>query len=275
MHCDGMLPSGTMRMSLKRFQDAGCIDGKEDFVRELEPERRIRSIGSCMDDSDVDFDYGEVEDRDGHKGLVDGDGVQLKPWLNHGALASALSYWNSDEVSALEDAKFVWTTRYVRCLEVLRNWKQHGSSFVGLLTSLKPDAALNVFYDVETLSGAISQTHLMLLYASLLRTLIKRMRGLNAMDVLEKMIWNSTRYADIYWIDAIIVRAYCKRERAALDLRVYEDMKSSIPDSATKALLVKSLWKEGKLREAAYVEEISEEVNDKQLPIALPGHLWT
>ncbi|KAF5181678.1 hypothetical protein FRX31_028734, partial [Thalictrum thalictroides] len=52
MHCDGMLPSGTMRMSFKRFQDAGCIDGIEDFVRELEPERRIRSIGSCMGDSD-------------------------------------------------------------------------------------------------------------------------------------------------------------------------------------------------------------------------------
>ncbi|KAF5192917.1 Pentatricopeptide repeat-containing protein [Thalictrum thalictroides] len=175
--------------------------------------------------------------------------------------------------------------------------------------SKKPDAALNVFYDVETISGAISQTHLMLLYSSLLRTLIKCKRGSNAMDLLEEMILSGihpdmqtfTGLMQYFALDGdlrtvqklfgmvrqsgvdpdaymfqIIVRAYCKRERAALGLRVYEDMRNSnlIPDSATKALLVKSLWKEGKLREAAYVEEISEEVNDK-LPIALPGHLWT
>ncbi|KAF5186281.1 Pentatricopeptide repeat-containing protein [Thalictrum thalictroides] len=108
------------------------------------------------------------------------------------------------------------------------------------------------------------------------------MRGLNAMDVLEKMIWNSTKYADIYWIDAVFCargrledskKLYGMVEQSGVDPDAY--MKSSIPDSATKALLVKSLWKEGKLREAAYVEEISEEVNNKQLPIALPGHLWT
>lgn len=48
----------------------------------------------------------------------------------------------------------------------------------------------------------------------------------------------------------------------------------SIPDSATKELLVKSLWKEGRRREAAAVEESCEEVN-VVLPLALPGHVWT
>ncbi|KAK6128654.1 hypothetical protein DH2020_037612 [Rehmannia glutinosa] len=47
-----------------------------------------------------------------------------------------------------------------------------------------------------------------------------------------------------------------------------------MPDFATKQLLVKSLWKEGKLREAAQVEEISEE-NGDNIPLALPGHLYT
>ncbi|PIA52497.1 hypothetical protein AQUCO_01000400v1 [Aquilegia coerulea] len=346
MRCDGLLPSGSMRMCLKGLQDAGCVEGIEDFVSGLEPDRRIRSIGS-------------LEDRDG-------DGVQLKPWLNHGALANALSDWNADEVSALEDAKFVWTTRLV--CKMLRSFKKvetawkffcwvayqpgefthdvytisrmiailarHGQDelvdqliskvkreriqlsfstvrliidFYGI--SKKPDAALKVFYDVETISGAISQTHLMLLYSSLLRTLIKCKRGLNAMDLVEEMIlsginpdmqtftglmqyfalegdlrtvqklFGMVRQSGVdpdAYMFQIIIRAYCKRERAVLALRIYEDMRNSslIPDSTTKALLVKSLWKEGKLREAAYVEEISEEVNDK-LPLALPGHLWT
>ncbi|KAJ8645719.1 hypothetical protein MRB53_007467 [Persea americana] len=73
----------------------------------------------------------------------------------------------------------------------------------------------------------------------------------------------------------MLIRAYCKRERAALALRVFEDMRGADlwPNAATKALLVKSLWKEGKLREAAAVEEKGEEVRDL-LPVALPGHVW-
>ncbi|GMG98874.1 hypothetical protein Nepgr_000714 [Nepenthes gracilis] len=74
----------------------------------------------------------------------------------------------------------------------------------------------------------------------------------------------------------ILIHAYCKCERAALALRLFEEMRNSslLPDLATKSLLVKSLWKEGKLREAAIVEENCEEINDI-LPLALPGHLFT
>ena len=49
---------------------------------------------------------------------------------------------------------------------------------------------------------------------------------------------------------------------------------SLIPDAITKELLVRSLWKEGKLREAAAVEERTEEISNV-LPSALPGNLYT
>ncbi|KAK9284425.1 hypothetical protein L1049_023597 [Liquidambar formosana] len=47
-----------------------------------------------------------------------------------------------------------------------------------------------------------------------------------------------------------------------------------MPDADTKNLLVKSLWKEGKRREAAAVEERCEDINDS-LAVALCGHIWT
>ncbi|CAD6239871.1 unnamed protein product [Miscanthus lutarioriparius] len=46
------------------------------------------------------------------------------------------------------------------------------------------------------------------------------------------------------------------------------------PDAPTKALLVKSLWREGKLREAALVEERCEEVAGG-LPESSLGLVWT
>ena len=46
-----------------------------------------------------------------------------------------------------------------------------------------------------------------------------------------------------------------------------------IPDSATKALLVKSLWKEGRLREASTVQEECKETDDI-LPLPSSSQLF-
>ncbi|RZC45507.1 hypothetical protein C5167_038463 [Papaver somniferum] len=72
----------------------------------------------------------------------------------------------------------------------------------------------------------------------------------------------------------IVIRAYCNNGAATSALRVFEDMMSMnlIPDVATKGLLVKSLWKEGKRREAAIVQEKKEKTNDIH---QLEGHVWT
>ncbi|OVA04567.1 Pentatricopeptide repeat [Macleaya cordata] len=362
MKKDGILPGHSMRISLNCMRDAGYLEETEDFVSELLPDERIGSVGFAVDNSD---DEDEIEDE-GDGSEIDGNGVQLKPWLDPSALASALSDWNPNEVSALEDAKFVWTTRLV--CKVLRSFKKaetawkffwwvayqpgdfthdvhtvsrmiailarHGHvelldqliskvkregiqlsfstvrliiDFYGI--SKKPDAALKVFGDVESITGPISKSNLMLLYSSLFRMLVKCKRGLDAMDLLEEMILSeilpdiqtftglmqhfalegdlrtvqrlfgmvrqSGLDPDAYMF-RILIRAYCKSERAALALRVFEDMRNLdlMPDAATKALLVKSLWKEGRLREAAAVEEKTEEIND-MLQLALPGHVWT
>lgn len=49
-----------------------------------------------------------------------------------------------------------------------------------------------------------------------------------------------------------LVRVYCKQERVTLVLRVFDEMRGAgiTLDAPTKALLVRSLWREGKLREA-------------------------
>ncbi|XP_031270782.1 pentatricopeptide repeat-containing protein At5g66631 [Pistacia vera] len=175
--------------------------------------------------------------------------------------------------------------------------------------SKKADAALKVFYDDRTLCGPVSKFNLMLLYSSLLRTLTKCKRNSDAINVLEEMIlsgvcpdiqtfsglmYHFALQGDIKTVqklftmvrqsgvepDAymykVLIQAYCKCERAALAYRVFEDLSNSnlTPDAATKELLVKSLWKEGKRKEAAFVEERCEEINDV-LPLALRGHIWT
>ncbi|KAJ0901455.1 putative tetratricopeptide-like helical domain superfamily [Helianthus annuus] len=62
----------------------------------------------------------------------------------------------------------------------------------------------------------------------------------------------------------VLITAYCNSNRAVLAFRAIEDMKTFNRklDVSTKRLLVKSLWKEGKFREAADVEETSAETND-------------
>ncbi|CAL4978082.1 unnamed protein product [Urochloa decumbens] len=179
--------------------------------------------------------------------------------------------------------------------------------FYGL--SKKADAAARVFREGESICGPISRDNLALLCSSLLRTMAKCRRGLDAMDLLEEMMVRGVlpdlqtfsglmehmasagdlkgvhrllglvRQCELRpdgYMYSVLVRAYCKRERAALALRVFDEMRAAgvAPDAPTKALLVKSLWREGKLREAAVVEERCEDVAGG-LPEASPGHVWT
>jgi pentatricopeptide repeat protein len=179
--------------------------------------------------------------------------------------------------------------------------------FYGL--SKKADAAARVFRDAESVCGPVSRANLALLCSSLLRTMAKCRRGLDAMELLEEMMARDVlpdlqtfsglmehlasagdlkgvhrllglvRQCELRpdgYMYSVLVRAYCKRERAALALKVFDEMRAAgiAPDAPTKALLVKSLWREGKLREAALVEERCEEVAGG-LPEASPGHVWT
>lgn len=175
--------------------------------------------------------------------------------------------------------------------------------------SKNADAALKVFNYDRILCGPISKSNMMLLYSSLIRALTKCGRSSDALDMLDEMFLNGicpdiqtfsglmhhfSHLGDIKTVqklfamvrqsgletDAylfkVLIQGYCKSKRAALAWRLFEDMKNSglVPDSATKELLVKSLWKEGRRIEAAAVEESCDETN-VVLPLALRGHLWT
>ncbi|THG01690.1 pentatricopeptide repeat-containing protein At5g66631 [Camellia sinensis] len=365
MRINGVLPGRAMQWSLQRMREAGFLEETDEFVKEMSPDERIKSVGVPMDDDDDD-DYDNDCDKADHTDRdVDVNEVQLKPWLDPVALASALHYWGPEEVSALEDAKFVWTTRLV--YKMIRNFNSaktawHFFSWVAnqpgfthdvyttsrmvaklarhgcvdlvdqLMSKLKREqivlsfstirliidsygilgnghAALNVFRDVKIPCDPISKNSLSLLYSSLLRALAKCKMNSDVLNVLDEMIlagilpdiqtfsglmhhfalqgdlktvqrlFGMVRQSGVEpdaYMFKVLIRAYCKCERAVLALRVFEDMMNSnlMPDAATKQLLVKSLWKEGKLREAASVEERSEEIN-YVLPLALRGHLYT
>ncbi|XP_059623742.1 pentatricopeptide repeat-containing protein At5g66631-like [Cornus florida] len=361
MQIDGILPGRAMRSALQHMQEAGFVEETDEVIKEMLPDERIKNVGLSMDDDDEDDDEGTDHAVDD----VYVDAVQLKPWLDPAALVSALQDWRPEEVSALEDAKFVWTTRLV--CKMIRNfnsaetvWQffcwvayqpgfthdvytvsrtiaklaRHGRvdlvnklmskiksegirlscstirliiDFYGL--SSNGDTALKVFRDVKSLCGPISKNSLFLLYSSLLRTLAKCKMNSEALDVLDEMILcgilpdiqtfsglmhNFAIQGDIKMVqrlfgmvrqtgvepDAymfkILIHAYCKCDRAVLALRVFEDMANSnlMVDASTKQLLVKSLWKAGRLREAAIVEERTEDINDG-LPLAVPGHVYT
>ncbi|XP_010029848.2 pentatricopeptide repeat-containing protein At5g66631 [Eucalyptus grandis] len=367
MHAEGMLPVRALLCSLQHMKEAGCIHENDEILSEMLPNERIKSIEYFVDDTGDDNDHeaeDEVED-DVACDVNEVNGVKLKPWLDPRALANALQSWSPSEVSELEKAKFVWTTRLV--CRVLRNFKsplpawnffcwvacqpgfthdvytvqrmmtllaRHGHvqlvnqlldkirqeglklpfstikliiDFCGI--SKDPDAALKIFRHDRTLCGSISKFKLMVLYSSLLWTLTKCSRSSDALEVLDEMILNGicpdiqtfsglmdhfAKHGDIKNVQKIfgmvrqsgiepdaymfkvLILGYCKCDRAALAWRVFEDMRNSnlLPDYATKELLVKSLWKEGRRREAAIVEESCEETNDS-LPLALRGHVWT
>lgn len=362
MQIDGILPGRTMQLSLQCMQEAGFIQETDEFLRGMLPDERIKNVGFCVDSSDD-----EDEENANHCSDVAGvDGVQLKPWLDPRALANALNNWDPNDVLALEEAKFIWTTRLV--CKILRNlnspetaWKffcwvayqpggfshdiytvqrmmtllaRHGHvelveklllkirreeirlpvstirliiDFYGI--SKNADAAFKVFHDAESLCGPMPKLYSMLLYSSLLRTLTKCGRSADALDVLEQMfkggicpdvptfsglmhhfalegdfktvqklfmmVRQSGLEPDAYMLK-VLIHGYCKGERSALALRVFEDMRSLnvMPDAATKNLLVKSLWKEGRRIEAASVEERCKEITNS-LPFAFRGHMWT
>ncbi|KAH0971310.1 hypothetical protein GBA52_023466 [Prunus armeniaca] len=119
MRVDGILPGRAMRLSLEQIQEAGFVQETDEFLREMLPNEDIKNISYCVDSSDEDEDHDE--DATDVGGGDDVNEVQLKPWLDPRALANALQKWSPDEVSALEKAKFVWTTRLV--CKILRNFK--------------------------------------------------------------------------------------------------------------------------------------------------------
>ncbi|XP_031479567.1 pentatricopeptide repeat-containing protein At5g66631 [Nymphaea colorata] len=375
MRKDGVLPSRGLMSSVKLLQESGFTEEADEIVRKYLPDSRIGSLDTQLnvpndmfDDEDEDDDqpdedcddiYG-VEDDCDRNGIA--SGLKLKPWIDPNALASCLKNWNADDVSALENAKFVWTTTLVsKVLRGLRKadtaWEffcwvsqqpgfthdiytvsrmivmlarqgnfdlvdrliekvksegiQLSPSTVRLLIeaygrSKNADAALKVFR--KLMSSLFGFKPSLLLYSSLVRALTKGGRATAAVDLLEEMMLmginpdiqtysglmqHFAREGDVRQVQqlfgmmrqssiepdahtcCLLINAYCKNERSALALRVFEDMVTAglEPDASTKAFLVKSLWKEGKLREAAIVEE---RIGDgKDLPRSLLGHVWS
>ncbi|CAN8264071.1 unnamed protein product [Cochlearia groenlandica] len=181
--------------------------------------------------------------------------------------------------------------------------------------SKRPDAAIKVFRQDRYLCGSISDFNIMLLYSSLLRTLTKCKRNADALETLQEMIsrgvipdiqtfsglmYHFAMKGEIETVERLfstvrqigmepdpymlklLVEAYCKCERAVLAFRVFQEMKdlNIMPDRETKELLVRSLWREEKRKEAAVVEETSIEEKDTQnnksvLRLALKGHVWS
>ncbi|KAF8051217.1 hypothetical protein N665_1776s0006 [Sinapis alba] len=179
--------------------------------------------------------------------------------------------------------------------------------------SKKPEAAIKVFRQDRTLCGSVSGLNLMLLYSSLLRTLTKCKRNAEALETLEEMVstgvspdiqtfsglmYHFALQGEIQTVQRLfsmvrqiglepdpymlklLVQAYCRCERSVLAFRVFQDMKdlNIIPDRETKELLVRSLWREEKRKEAAAVEESSycdkEGNSSSVLRLALKGHVW-
>ncbi|KAJ8544894.1 hypothetical protein K7X08_017477 [Anisodus acutangulus] len=363
MRRDGILPVRAMLWSLQQMQNAGYDAETNELLRDMLPDGRIKKIGYSMDSGEDDSDDEDEEIDCEHTNAV--DQPHLKPWLDPASLANALRNWAAEEVSALEDAKLVWTNRLVckmirsfksaetawqffcwvacqpgfthdiytisrmitrlardGCVDLVdqllskveREGIQLSFSTIRLIidfygVSRNGDPALRVFKSVKTICGPISRSSQLLLYSSLLRTLIKCNMNSDALHILEEMsllgivpdlhtysglmnhfalhgdiktvqrLFGMVRQSGIEpdaYMYKVLIHAYCKCGRAALALRVFEDMRNSglLPDANTKQLLVKSLWKEGKLREAASVEERTEEINDA-LPLALPGHMFT
>ncbi|RYQ80387.1 hypothetical protein Ahy_Scaffold1g106835 isoform D [Arachis hypogaea] len=103
------------------MQEEGFLKESVLLFRETLQDERIKnviySVERYVDDEEEDED-----ENVSHASQCDHtDEVQLKPWMDPHALASALQNWSPDEVSALEGANFVWTTRLV--CKILRSFK--------------------------------------------------------------------------------------------------------------------------------------------------------
>ncbi|KAL7105280.1 hypothetical protein ACP275_07G034300 [Erythranthe tilingii] len=92
------------------MKEAGYADEADELIKEIIPDDRIKSIGyySLVNPDEDDDDVIHEDENDDVK-----DEVRLKPWLDPSALASALQYWEQEDVSALEDTNFTWTPRLV------------------------------------------------------------------------------------------------------------------------------------------------------------------
>ncbi|KAL4645002.1 hypothetical protein ACB092_02G204900 [Castanea dentata] len=283
MRADGKFPGRALLLSLQRMNKAGFIQETDEFLKEMSPDERIKNIGCSVDSSDDD----------------EGNEV-IKPWLDPRALASALQHWNHEEISALEDAKLVWTTRLV--CKLLRHfnspetawkffyWAAYQPGFTHDVYSVERMMALSarhgrtelVFHYDRTLCGPISKFNMMLLYSSLLRTLTKCGSNSDSVVTFSGLMYHFALNGDIKTVqklfamvrqsgvepDAymfkVLIQAYCRAERAALAWRVFENLRNSnlVPDADTKELL------------AAAVEENCEQINNV-LPLTLRGHIWT
>lgn len=178
--------------------------------------------------------------------------------------------------------------------------------------SKRAEAALKIFSQVDSICDPISDSNRALLMSSLLRTLAKCKYTAKIIEILDNIMSKSDnidlpdiqtfsglmqyfawegdleRVATLFgmvrrrglepdgYMYQVLIRAYIKLGRAALALRSFEDMMNSnlVLDGPTKTLLVNSLWSDGRRREVADVEERCEQVG-AQLPVALPGHVWT
>lgn len=363
MQMDGIFPNRVMLSSLQRMHDAGFVEETSELIKDMLPDSRIVNVKLSSDDYHVDDGDDDDDDDDVNDDKV--KKVKLKPWFDPTILASSLRFWRPEEVSTLEDAKFVWTTRLVS--KMIRSFSSAESAWeffcwvanqqgfshdvhtvskmitklaheghVNLVEQLvsmiksegiqlsyttvkvvidyygvskNGDAALKVFQNVNTLCGKLSKHCLLSLYTSLLKTLAKCKMDSKALDTLDEMILSgilpeiqtfselidhfaregniktvqrlfamvkqSSLEPDAYMFKVLIC-AYCNSSRAALALRAFEDMKTYnlSPDASTKHLLVKSLWNEGKLREAAAVEESSVLTNDESM-VTSRGKLYS
>lgn len=121
---DGKLPGLSMLRALQTMHEAGFVEETKEFIYGLLPDERIKSLCCPIEDDPFDDDGNEYDNFNG-----DGDEnvVQLKPWLDPSALASALRNWEPDEVSVLEDSKIIWTSRLVS--KMIRSFKSAETAF--------------------------------------------------------------------------------------------------------------------------------------------------
>nr|POE68883.1 pentatricopeptide repeat-containing protein [Quercus suber] len=155
MQADGKFPGRALLLSLRRMNEAGFVQETDEFLKAMSPDERIKNIGCSVDSSDDDDD--DEGNEVSHASGVDGvNGVQLKPWLDPRALASALQHWNHEDVSALEDAKLVWTTRLV--CKILRHFNSPETAWKFFCWAAYQPGFTHDVYSVERMM-ALSARH--------------------------------------------------------------------------------------------------------------------
>ena len=155
MRADGKFPGRALLLSLRLMNEAGFVQETDGFLKEMSPDERIKNIGCSVSSSDDDDDD-EGNEVSHASGVDDVNGVQLKPWLDPRALASALQHWNHEEVSALEGAKLVWTTRLV--CKILRHFNSPETAWKFFCWAAYQPGFTHDIYSVERMM-ALSARH--------------------------------------------------------------------------------------------------------------------